>query len=102
MIKAFASSLLTLLVLTGPAFAQDAMSPAAMNAPAMGGDAMAAPMTDDQLNQCLDQAGSVTFQPAMQAASDACHAMHNGAMGGSPMGGDAMSGGAMNGMTPAQ
>ncbi|KKB85343.1 hypothetical protein VW29_06630 [Devosia limi DSM 17137] len=80
------------------AFAQDAMSPAGAMAPAA--DAMAPMMSDAELKLCLEQSAAITFPAAMQAATDACHGVHNGAMGA--MGGDAM--GAMGGdaMAPKQ
>lgn len=90
--KSAAILALMLCATPGAAFAQDAMAPAPMAgdamAPApMAGDAMmAAPMSDADLQTCLDQSAMVTFAPAMQAASDACHAMHNDAMGGDAMG----------------
>lgn len=74
------------------AFAQDAMSPAGAMAPAdamaPAADAMAPMMSDAELKLCLEQAAAITFPAAMQAATDACHGVHNGAMGA--MGGDAM------------
>lgn len=60
------------------AFAQDAMAPA--GGAMMSGDAMA-PMSDDDLKLCLEQAAGITFAQAMEAATAACHGMHNGMMG---------------------
>jgi pentapeptide MXKDX repeat protein len=62
------------------AFAQDAMKADAMAPAAMATDAMA-PMSDDDLKMCLEQAGMITFPHVMDAATAACHDMHNGMMG---------------------
>ena len=74
-----------------PGFAQDAMSTDAM-APAadamMAGDAMA-PMSDDELKLCLEQAAMITFPHVMEVATAACHDTHNGMMPGA-MASDAM------------
>ena len=67
-----------------PSFAQDAMAPAPMASDAMAPAAMA-PMSDADLKTCMEQAGMITFPQVMKAASDACHDMHNGAMGGDAM-----------------
>lgn len=97
-----------------PGFAQDAMAPAAdAMAPAAGammaGDAMA-PMSDDDLKLCLDQAATITFPHVMEAATAACHDMHNGMMPGAmapdamapaPMAPDAMAPMAPDAMAPA-
>jgi hypothetical protein len=62
--------------------AQDAMS-----SDAMGGGAM---MSEDELTQCLEQAAAITFPQVAAVAEQACHDVHNAAMGGDAMGGDAM------------
>lgn len=68
------------LSFAAPGFAQDAMATDAM-APAAGAmmadDAMA-PMSDDDLTLCLEQAAAITFPHVMEAATAACHGMHNG------------------------
>ena len=81
------------------AFAQDAMSTDAMSTDAMATDAMApaggammagdAMMSDDELTLCLEQAGAISFPQVMEAASAACHDLHNG-MTGDAMAADAM------------
>ena len=76
------------------AFAQDAMSTDAMATDAMapaGGAMMAgdAMMSDDELTLCLEQAGAISFPQVMEAASAACHDLHNGMMGDA-MASDAM------------
>lgn len=87
-----------------PGFAQDAMSTDAM-APAggamMAGDAMA-PMSEDDLALCLEQAATISFAQVMEAAVAACHDMHNGMMPGA-MAPDAMAPDAMatDSMAPA-
>lgn len=68
-----------------PALAQDAMAPAAM----------APMMSEDDLKLCLEQAAAITFPEVAQVAADACHGVHNGAVGADAMGGDAMGGDAM-------
>lgn len=94
------------LALIPASLAQDAMAPATdAMAPAadamMAGDAMTptmTPITDDEYKLCMEQAGGITFEAAMQAAAAACHGLHMGmdvmgameAMGMGPMGGDAM------------
>ncbi len=65
-------------------FAQDAMA-----TDAMASDPMAM-MSDDDLAQCLVQAGAITFPEVMKIATDACHGLHDGHMGGDAMAGDAM------------
>lgn len=103
------AALVSLTFAAAPAvFAQDAMTPAAgamapaadAMAPAAGAmapaadamapaaGAMAPMMSDAELKLCLEQSAAITFPAAMQAATDACHGVHNGAMGA--MGGDAM------------
>ena len=62
-----------------PGFAQDAMAPAA--GAMMAGDAMA-PMSDDDLKLCLEQAAMITFPHVMDVATAACHDTHNGMMPG--------------------
>lgn len=88
------------LALATPSFAQDAMATDAM-APAggamMAGDTMA-PMSEDDLKLCLEQAGKITFVDVVAAATAACHDMHNGMMGGA-MAPDAM---ASDAMAPAK
>jgi hypothetical protein len=69
------------------AMAQDAMS-----SDAMGGEAM---MSEDELTQCLEQAGAITLPQVAAVAEQGCHDVHNAAMGGNAMGGDAMEGDAM-------
>lgn len=78
-------------------FAEDAMAPAAgamapaTDAMAPATDAMApagamAPMMSNaDLKKCLEQSAMITFPDVMKAASDACHGMHNGAIGGDAM-----------------
>lgn len=82
---------LATLAFAAPGFAQDAMSSDAM-APAAGammaGDAMA-PMSDDDLKLCLEQAAMITFPHVMEVATAACHDTHNGMMPGA-MAPDAM------------
>ena len=69
-------------------FAQDAMATDAM------ANAEMTPITDDELNLCLEQAGGITFPAAQHAATAACHGLHQGmdvmgaienAMGADPM-----------------
>tara|TARA_R110002020_G_scaffold11340_25_gene42803 strand:+ start:6251 stop:6583 length:333 start_codon:yes stop_codon:yes gene_type:complete len=82
--------------------AQDAMATDAMATDAMSADAMA-PMSDDDLALCLEQAGMISFATAMAAAEAACHDMHNGMMGDA-MATDAMAPDAMatDAMAPAK
>lgn len=99
----FAAATLLALAFAPAAFAQDAvkadaMAPAAMATDAMATDAMAAdamaPMSDDDLKMCLDQAAMITFPHVMEVATAACHDMHNGMMGAA-MAPDAMKADAM-------
>ncbi len=91
MMKLFTRSIpatMMLAALSMPsAIAQDAMS-----SDAMGGEAM---MSEGELAQCLEQAAAITFPQVAAAAEQACHDVHNTAMGGDAMGGDAMGGDAM-------
>jgi hypothetical protein len=99
---AFAATLS--LALVPAAFAQDAM---ATDAPAPAGGAMMAgdtmtptmtPLTDEEYNLCMRQAGAITFPAAKASAEAACHGLHLGmdvmatleSMGMAPTGGDAM------------
>lgn len=91
-----------LLALAGgtASFAQDAMAPAT--------DAMMAPMSDDDLKKCMDQAAMITFPDVMMMAQAGCTAMKDGkihdmmtSMGMAPMGGDAMAPMAGDAMAPA-
>jgi hypothetical protein len=74
-----------------PSFAEDAMAPAGgAMAPAAGAmapaDAMApaeamgpmTPISDADYKLCNEQAGTMTFPEAMQAAMAACHGLHQG------------------------
>ena len=100
------------LALVPAAFAQDAMAPTpdAM-APAsamMAGEPTMPPISDEDFELCMKQAGGITFPAAMQAAAAACHGLHRGmdvmgAMEAMGVGTDAMSGGAMatDAMAPA-
>ena len=91
------------LALASTSFAQDAMATDAMAPDAMATDAMA-PMSDDDLKTCLEQAGMISFAHVMEVAVAACHDMHNGMMGDA-MGSDAMMGGdamATDAMAPAK
>ncbi len=61
-----------------PSFAEDAMAPAGgAMAPA---DAMGpmTPISDADYKLCNEQAGTITFPEAMQAAMAACHGLHQG------------------------
>lgn len=66
-----------------PSFAEDAMAPAAG---AMANDAMApadamgpmTPISDADFKLCTEQAATMTFPEAMQAAMTACHGLHRG------------------------
>ncbi|KFC63496.1 hypothetical protein FF80_03221 [Devosia sp. LC5] len=71
-----------------PGFAQDAMAPAG-GAMAPAGDAMApagamdamgpmTPISDADFKLCSEQAATMTFPEAMQAAMAACHGLHQG------------------------
>ena len=93
------AAIAALALSAAPTLAQDAMAPAtdAMATDAMAADPMA-PMTDDDLDKCLEQAGMITFAHVMEVAVAACHDMHNGVMG-EAMGGDAM---ATDAMAPAK
>lgn len=91
------------------AFAQDAAKPAPVASDAMAADPMApdamaagAMMSDDDLKLCLEQAAMITFPQVMDAATAACHGMHNGMMA-DPMAPDAMAPDAMapDAMAPA-
>ena len=99
------------LALVPAGFAQDAMATDAMATDALAADAMAptiTPITDDEYELCMEQAGGISFPAVMQAAAAACHGLHMGmdvmatleSMG---MGGDAMSTDAMatDAMAPA-
>lgn len=90
------------VALASNSFAQDAMATDAMAPDAMQADAMA-PMSEDDLKSCLEQAGMITFAHVMEAAVAACHDVHNDmtgdALGGDAMGGDAM---ATDAMAPAK
>lgn len=90
------------LALVPAAFAQDAMAPAP-DAMAPAADAMMAgeptmpPISDEDFELCMKQAGGITFPAAMQAAAAACHGLHEGmdvlgAMESMGVGTDAMSG----------
>lgn len=70
-----------------PSFAEDAMAPAGgAMAPAGAMDAMApadamgpmTPISDADFKLCNEQAGTMTFPEAMQAAMAACHGLHQG------------------------
>jgi len=100
---AAATAAALIIALTPGSFAQDAMATDAMAADAMAMDAMA-PMSDDDLKLCLEQAGMISFATVMEAAAKACHDLHNGMMGNA-MGSDAMMGGdamATDAMAPAK
>ncbi|MGV8854382.1 MAG: hypothetical protein ACOH2L_07015 [Devosia sp.] len=109
-LRATALTGLTALVLafSTASFADDAMKAAPMASDAMATDAMhadaMAPMSDDDLKMCLEQAGMITFPHVMDVAVAACHDMHNGMMGDDAMGGDAMAPDAMapDAMAPAK
>lgn len=90
------------LALVPGSFAQDAMATDAMAPDAMATDAMA-PMSDDDLALCLEQAGMISFATVMEAAVAACHDMHNGMMDDA-MAPDAMAPDAMapDAMAPAK
>ena len=64
-----------------PSFAEDAMAPAggAMGAMAPA-DAMGpmTPISDADFKLCNEQAATMTFPEAMQAAMAACHGLHQG------------------------
>jgi pentapeptide MXKDX repeat protein len=119
-LRAISVAALLLAVAATPGFAQDAMATDAMATDAMATDAMAGDamatdamagdmmaMSDDELALCLEQAGAITFPAVMEAATAACHGVHNGmdVMGAiEQLGMDAMSGDAMasDAMAPAQ
>ena len=86
---AAATAAALIIALTPASFAQDAMATDAMAADAMAMDATA-PMSDDDLKLCLEQAGMISFATVMEAAAKACHDQHEGVMG------DAMGGGAIS------
>ncbi len=68
-----------------PSFAEDAMAPAGgAMAPAAGAMAPAGamgpmtPISDADYKLCNEQAATMTFPEAMQAAMAACHGLHQG------------------------
>lgn len=112
MLTRFVLSAAIILAPAAQVFAQDAMAGDAMAGDAMAGDSMAmdamAPMGDDDLALCIEQAQAITFAEVAAVAEEACHGVHNGdpmagdAMGSDAMAGDAMAGDAMAGDAMAQ